>query len=213
MFTIIDAPQRSDEWFKARLGRLTGSRADDMLTTIKNGESAARRNLRMRLVCERLTQVSLDDPMPFRTVQRGIDAEPRAIAAYEAQAGRLVRRTGFLRHETLMAGCSLDGDVGRLTGIIEVKCGQSTTHLECLKTRAVPKDYMAQVTHNLWISGAGWCDYVSFDDRFPASLALCVVRVARNVETITAYEQRALAFLEEVNKEEAGVRLLMEKVA
>jgi len=27
-FTVIDAPQRSDEWFQARVGRLTGSVAD-----------------------------------------------------------------------------------------------------------------------------------------------------------------------------------------
>ena len=42
-FTIIDAEQRSELWFTARLGRLTGSRAADMLATIKSGEAAARR--------------------------------------------------------------------------------------------------------------------------------------------------------------------------
>ena len=38
-FTIIDAEQRSHEWFAARCGRLTGSRAADMLATIKKGEA------------------------------------------------------------------------------------------------------------------------------------------------------------------------------
>jgi hypothetical protein len=213
MFTIIDAPQRSDEWFKVRLGRLTGSCADDMLRTIKSGESAAQRNLKMRLICERLTHVSQDNPLPFRTVQRGIDSEPRAIAAYEAKTGRLVRRTGFLCHTELMAGCSLDGDVGKFAGIIEVKCGQSTTHLECLRSRAVPKDYLAQVTHNLWLSNAEWCDYVSFDDRFPVELTLCIVRVQRDKDVLAAYEQRAIAFLEDVDKEEASVRALMRGAA
>jgi len=52
-FTVIDAPQRSAEWFAARAGRLTGSVAADMLATIKSGEAAARRDLRTRLVGHR----------------------------------------------------------------------------------------------------------------------------------------------------------------
>jgi hypothetical protein len=35
----------------------------------------------------------------------------------------------------------------------------------------VPSDYLGQITHNLWITGAQWCDFVSFDDRFPPAAA------------------------------------------
>jgi len=61
-FTIIDAPQRSPEWYAARCGRLTGSAAGDMLARLKgNGEAAARRDLRMRLVLEILTGLPQED--------------------------------------------------------------------------------------------------------------------------------------------------------
>src|SRR5688500_8134096 len=50
--TIHDVDQRSYEWFALRAGRLTGSCAADMLATLKGkAEAAARRDLRLRLVC------------------------------------------------------------------------------------------------------------------------------------------------------------------
>ncbi len=39
-FTVIDAPHRSEAWFKARAGRLTGSVAKEMLAKLKDGKPA-----------------------------------------------------------------------------------------------------------------------------------------------------------------------------
>jgi hypothetical protein len=47
--------QRSEEWFQARLGKVTASRVADVLAKIKSGESASRRNYKIQLVSERLT--------------------------------------------------------------------------------------------------------------------------------------------------------------
>lgn len=200
-FTVIDAEQRSPDWFTARLGRLTGSRAGDMLATIKTGESAARRDLRMQLVCERLTKTLQEDPFINAAMQRGIDLEPAAFAAYEALTGQMALRSGFLAHDTQLAGCSLDGHVGAFAGILEVKCPKSATHLRYLKGGAVPSDYLPQITHNLWVTGAQWCDFLSFDDRFPVPLQTFLVRVERAAVDLKAYEQKALAFLAEVEVE------------
>lgn len=200
-FTIIDSPQRSDEWFAARLGRLTGSRAADMLATIKSGEAAARRDLRTQLVCERLTGQVQEEPFINVAMQRGIDCEPLAFAAYEAHTGLLVERSGFLAHTTHMAGCSLDGHVSGFGGLIELKCPKSTTHLRYLRGGVVPSDYMPQILHNLWITGAEWADFVSWDDRFPPEFQLFIKRVERNDELMDGYEKKALAFLAEVDAE------------
>jgi YqaJ-like recombinase protein len=204
-FTVIDAPQRSPEWFAARLGRLTGSRAADMLATIKSGEAAARRDLRTQLVCERLTGQVQEDPFVNAAMQRGIDCEPLAFAAYEAQTGTLVERSGFLAHDSYMAGCSLDGHVDGFTGLIELKCPKSTTHLRYLRGGVVPLDYLPQILHNLWITDAQWADFVSFDDRFPPELQLFIVRVTRDEKVIFEYERKALAFLSEVDLEAQAV--------
>jgi putative phage-type endonuclease len=205
-FTIVNADQRSPEWFQARAGRLTGSRAADMLATIKSGEAAARRDLRMQLVCERLTGQPQEDGFVNAAMQRGIDLEPLAFAAYEAQTGAVAVRSGFLSHVSLMAGCSLDGHVGNFDGIVELKCPKSSTHLRYLREGGIPKDYLPQIIHNLWISGAQWCDFLSFDDRFPVDLQVFYVRVERDEKAIAEYEARALSFLAEVDTEVSSLK-------
>ena len=47
--------QRTEEWFSARLGKVTASRVADVLSKIKSGESASRKNYKMELVVQRLT--------------------------------------------------------------------------------------------------------------------------------------------------------------
>lgn len=207
-FSIIDVPQRDERWFKARLGRATGSRAADMLATIKTGEAAARRDYRMQLVVERLTGVSQDDSYISKEMQRGMDLEPAAFGAYEAKIGALVRRSGFLSHDTLMVGCSLDGDVANFTGIVECKCPKSATHLSYLRAKTLPPDYAPQVRHNLWVSGAQWCDFVSYDDRFPLRLQLFRVRVYKEQAALLEYESRVLQFLSEVDAQAIEVNAI-----
>jgi hypothetical protein len=73
-FTVVMAEQRSPEWFAARLGRLTGSRAADMLATIKSGEAAARRDLRVQLVVERLTSTLQEERSSTRRCSAGSTA-------------------------------------------------------------------------------------------------------------------------------------------
>lgn len=212
MITLCST-QRTAEWYAARIGRLTGSCAGDMLARIKTGEAAARRDLRVRLVCERLTGESQEDAYVSKEMQRGIDREKDAFAAYEAQTGNLVQRVGFIAHDDLLAGCSPDGQIGNFTGLVELKVPKSATHLRYLKAGCVPADYVAQVTHNLWITGAQWCDFVSYDDRFPSALRLFIVRVERDPKAIDAYELMARTFLTEVEREIESVHALAAGVA
>jgi putative phage-type endonuclease len=199
----VQCEQRTPEWFQARAGRLTGSVADAILATLKSGgEPAARRDLRVQLAIELITGMPVEsDGYINREMQRGIDLEPAARSAYEAETGRVVRSTGFIQDECLRVGCSLDGDVDGLQGIIELKCPKSATHIGYLKRGGMPSDYVAQVTHNLWVTGAAWCDFVSFDDRLPEGLQFFRHRVERHAVDIKAYEAAALKFLSEVEAE------------
>jgi len=208
-FTIHDAPQRSPEWFAARAGRLTGSRADVLTMQGKGGaESVTRRDYRLQLVCERLTGLPQEDGEGFinAAMQRGIDCEPLAFAAYESQTGNMATKTGFLAHDDDLAGCSLDGHVNAFEGIVEIKCPKSATHLRYLRDGVLPKDYVAQVTHNLWVTGAAWCDFLSFDDRFPERLRVFIVRVLAKDLDLASHEIAALKFLNEVDLEVNTIR-------
>lgn len=211
-YTIVNVEQRSPEWFAARLGRITGTCADAMLAAgrAKGSESVQRRDLKLRLVCERITGQPQDDDDRRTTaaMDRGVEREPDAFYAYEAHTRSLVRRTGFIAHNELEIGCSLDGDIDDCTGILELKCPKTATHLRYLRGDGVPLDYMRQITHNLFVTGAEWCDFVSFDDRLGDNLALVVRRVYRTDLDMAAYELALRLFLREVEQEYRDVMAL-----
>ncbi len=179
-----------------------------MLATIKSGESATRRGYRLQLATERLTGHWQEDGFVNAAMQRGIDLEPDALAAYESVTGNVAYRTGFLSHDTLMTGCSLDGHVDQFEGIVELKCPKRLTHLSYLRDSVLPQEYVAQITHNLWISGASWCDFLSYDDRFPSWLQVFYVRVMAKDLDLAAYEVAALKFLNEVETEVNSINSL-----
>lgn len=204
--TRLDMDQRTDEWLQARLGRLTASRASDMLATRKDGKpSASRTNLRVQLMLERINQRSYEREFQSPSMLDGIAREAEALTLYELQTGHVVRPCGFLRADELMVGASLDGFVDD-DGIVEAKCPLPATHLEYLKTGRVPADYVAQIWHQLWLSDRRWADWLSYNPDFPEPLRTKIVRVPRDEAAIAAYAQKALAFLAEVDAAEREVR-------
>jgi hypothetical protein len=200
-FTIIDCEQRSDEWKAARAGRLTGSVAADLMRKARKAgdESAARRDLRFRLALERITGKPQENEFTSASVRNGVEKEPAALALYEAESGLLMERVGFLSLGAIMAGCSLDGFVDGRRGIVEAKCPKSATHYEYLMTREIPADYRWQCIHNMWVSDARWCDFISYDDCFPPELQYLCIRLERNENEIRDYAAAVGRFLAEVS--------------
>lgn len=200
-FHVLDCPQRSDEWFAARAGRVTSSNCAAMLATIQKGEAAARRNLRVRLALERVTQKTLDrSEFQSQAMLDGIEREADALSHYEALTGQVVERTGFLQHQELLTGASLDGHVGNFTGVVEAKCPEHSAHLDYLTTGEVPAKYRHQITHQLWLTGAQWADFLSYQPDFPERLQVKLVRIARNESDIAAYELVLRQFLRQVDE-------------
>lgn len=213
-FIEIAHPQRSPEWLAARAGRLTSTAIKDMLATVQKGEAAVRRDLRVRLVVERLTGQPQETGYINAEMQRGIDKEPEARALYEAVTGHLVQTTGFLQHTELMAGASLDGHIGDWQGLVELKAPKSATHLSYLRNPGrVPAEHLPQLSHALWLTGAPWVDFVSFDDRFPAPLQLFIVRLEASAIDLGAHDAAVRAFLKEIDAELVSVQALMERAA
>ena len=204
--TVLTCEQRTPEWHQARLGKLTGSRAADAFATLKSGgEAASRRNLRLQLVLERLTGQSQESGYVSAAMERGIQLEPEACAAYEAETGLLVQSVGFVVHDTLAAGCSPDG----LTrdGLLEIKCPEASAHLEHVRG-ALSQAYRTQVTHALWLTGRAWADFVSYHPLFPEALQLKVTRLYAKDLDLVAYELAVRLFLGEVEKELTQVQAL-----
>jgi len=186
--------QGTDEWFAARLGKVTASRAADVLT--KKG-SAARANLSAQLVLERLTNTK-GESFSSAAMQWGVDQEPFARAAYEAHSGVWVDTVGFVQHPTIeRAGASPDGLVGH-DGLVEIKCPNTATMIDTLLTGKVPSNYATQMQMQMACTGRAWCDYTVFDSRMPVKAQLFVKRVQRDQKYIDDLNKEIIAFLAEV---------------
>ena len=188
--------QRTEEWFAARLGKVTASRVADVLAKIKSGESASRKNYKMELVVQRLTN-KVGESFTNAAMEWGTEQEPFARMAYEAHTGTFVKEEGFVDHPTIEGfGCSPDGIVGE--GLIEIKAPNTANHIETVLENKVPSKYIPQMQCQMACTGAKWCDFVSFDPRVPEDLQLFVVRVERDQEYIDAMEVEVKQFLSEV---------------
>lgn len=198
--------QRSEEWHKLRLGRLTASRVADATARTKSGWGASRANYMAELVCERLTGVQAERYVS-KEMTWGTEQEPNARAAYEWVFDVEVQEVGFIQHPTLDAGGSPDGLVGD-DGMIELKCPGSAQHIETLLTKAIDGRYIKQMQWLMGCSGRAWCDFSTFDPRMPEPLQLWTFRVMRDDKMIAELEHEAVIFLRELDEKVAALRKL-----
>jgi hypothetical protein len=131
-------------------------------------------------------------------MQWGIEHEAEARIAYEAHTGAIVEETGFIDHPAIKnTGASPDGLIYP-DGIVEIKCPESTTHLETLLHRKVDDKYNWQMQWQLACTQRAWCDFVSYDPRYKPAMQLFIVRIARNDELIKLMQLEVSSFLDDV---------------
>ena len=189
--------QRTDDWFAARLGKVTASRVADVIAKTKTGYGAGRANYMADLVVERLTGQKASS-FTNAAMEWGTEQEPNAKAAYAAKTGILVEDVGFIDHPTVaMSGASPDGLAE--DGLVEIKCPNTATHLEYIFDGKPPQKYVTQMQWQMACAGKPWCDFVSYDPRLPERLQLLVVRVPRDDGYIKMLEQEVTAFLQELD--------------
>ena len=198
--------QRSPAWHQLRAGRVNGSTAKDVLARIAKGEAAARRDLRVQLALETVLGTSCEDNTYVNSdMQRGIDLEAEARAAYEMHTGHIVRECGYLSSSTRRIGLSPDGVIGDFEGLVEIKVPRSATHWGYLEAGGTGL-HQAQLTHALLLChDVQWVDFVSYDPRFPPELQLVVTHVTRAMLKIDDYSVALDQFLTEVQSTAAAI--------
>ena len=197
----IEAVQQGSEaWHQLRLGKVTASRVADLLAKTKTGPSASRGNYLIELALQRVTK-TIEESYTNAAMEWGTQTEPQARVAYEVKTGNFVDQVAFIDHPTIAGfGCSPDGIVAS-DGLIEIKCPNSATHWSYIKANEPPNKYFIQMQAQMSVTGAKWCDFVSFDPRMPERSQLLVVRVMRDPEYIVYMEAEISTFLKEVEKE------------
>lgn len=194
-----DMEQGSPEWLSARCGLVTASRVADVIAKTKSGFGASRANYMAELIAERMT----GEPAQRFTnaaMQWGTDTEPQARAAYEFFNDVTVEQVGLVKHPTIEeSAASPDGYVGD-DGMVEIKCPNTSTHIETLLTGAVAGKYITQMQWQMACAGRQWCDFVSFDPRMPGDLSIFIKRVPRDDDLIGTLESDVLEFLADMGQ-------------
>jgi putative phage-type endonuclease len=193
--TPVDAPQGSQDWLQARVGRLTASRYTDVLA---KPETAAYRGYLLQIVTERLTQQSQESGFVNEAMQWGTDTEPLARAAYEVDTGDVVTECGLILRDDWIAG-SPDGLIGD-EGLIEIKCPRSTTHIDWIDAGGLPAKHKPQVQGLLLVTGRKWAHFCSYDPRMPPHLRLWWILVKADEKYQSMLLERLLAFRAEAEK-------------
>lgn len=191
--------QGSDEWHLLRLGHVTASNISDVMAKGKSGEAITRKKYKTKLLAERLTGQK-QESFSSSAMEWGVEQEQFARMAYEVSNDVLVDKTGFWHHPTIKwVGVSPDGLVDN-DGLVEIKCPNTTTHLDYIMDNKVPTDYYKQIQCQLWATGKSWCDFVSYDPRLPTKNQLFVKRCMRDEKLIAEMENEVLIFLAEIDE-------------
>lgn len=213
---VIEGPgYGTDEWINARLGRVTASRFGDIMTEPRSKTAQAAglmsesaNSYLLEVVASAITGQSRVGGKSA-AMERGVDLEADAIDAYatsrfiDVEKGRLIMRTADNVAAT-PDGFIDEGEDG--PGLIEVKCPESKQHLQTFLDQRLPDDYLEQVQGQMWVAGRRWCDFISYDDRFPAPMRLVVIRVVRNDEFVAELSAKVIAFGAKVAEKVASLK-------
>jgi len=198
--------QGSQEWHESRIGMVTASRISDV---VAGGRGATRAAYMNEIITTMLTGVQDDYTNPY--MEWGIEHEPKARQLYELLHGVEVEQVGFIKHPSIeRTGASPDGLVGD-DGMVEIKCPASKTHSQFLIDQKINRKYQLQMLWQMECTGRKWCDFVSYDPRFPAELQLSVKRVEFDEVEALQTREKVVSFVEEMEQLLAQIEQIREK--
>lgn len=158
-------PQRSEEWFSERLGKITGSKISDLMPSEKaklKFTKAQEQNL-IGIAAEFLTGEYVESYIS-KEMQWGIDMEDEARQLSSFILNKDFRECGIFTDRKYI-GASPDGVSDK--AVLEIKCPSSKKHLlYMLDNEAFLKEYKWQVYMEMLCTDKELAYLVSYDPRF-----------------------------------------------
>lgn len=191
--------EQREEWLRARLGKVTGTRLKDIV--MKRG--TGRKIGFYELIAERLG-IPADSEPPM---ERGCRLQGEATAKFTELTGKKVNTDVVLwmRDDNESVAISPDGTISE-TEAIEIKCLASSRHIEAWLTQEIPDEYEYQVLQYFCVNDALQTLYFCFFD--PRILAkpffyITVTResVAEQVAEMLEYQKKVLEEIEKITLE------------
>lgn len=217
MQTSYSTPQRSIEWFRSRLGLITGSSVGKIMSKGRNAEFsqsalsyiesvAAEKSLAdyIRNDDDNL-QVYLDEVnITSKAMRIGAQREYEAKDLYGEITGLQVLETGLVTHPDIDGfGSSPDGLVGP-DGVLEIKCPTPAVYMgyavhvndpESLKR--MNADYYWQCLAHMAVTGRDWCDFAVYCPYMARPIH--IVRIPRDEDAVSELTARVRLALNRVD--------------
>jgi hypothetical protein len=161
--------QRSDAWYRLRMGIPTASQFHNILTPTGAPTKGDRRaKYKFRLIAERLLQQSMDDRFENYWTKRGQELEEQATEGFLAQVLKpgerfILRKIGFITTDDGKIGASPDRilETGKHSEEgLEIKCPSPWVQVEYL-LEGLESNYKPQVQGHMLVGGFKvmhlWC--------------------------------------------------------
>lgn len=170
-----DLEQGTDEWLQARLGIVTASEVNNLITPkgtnklIPNKKGKVSDSV-IAYACEIAAQrefMRIEETFLSWDMQRGHAEEVLARDFYSEnylqskECGFIVRDFGVFK-----IGGSPDGLIGE-NGGLEIKCRKPKFQVSTIVSNEVPEEYINQIQASMLISGREWWDFVSYSNGLP----------------------------------------------
>jgi hypothetical protein len=133
---ILNIDQRSDEWFIDRLGKITGSKLDDIV--VKKGTQ--QKIGFYKLIAEKIFGRQPEE----NQATRGTRLEKEAMEKVGEYLGKEVKEQGmWVSDFNDRIAVSPDGVISE-TEAVEIKCLSDALHIKAIMLNTYPKDYHEQ---------------------------------------------------------------------
>jgi len=162
---IIPLEQGSDDWLAWRKEKITASDAAIILRLNKYTNPTILWEEKMEVIPPKLSNEHME---------RGKLLEPIARELFIEQTNIDVRPLVVEHDELLWMGASLDGINKTGETIVEIKCPAIGGHLKALNNDIEPM-YRAQMQHQLYVTGAEICYYVTYNENHEQRLNILEV--------------------------------------
>lgn len=196
-------PQGSTEWLGVRLGVVTASEIDALVTPewkLRTGDGVK------TYLHEKLSEKIMGYGGTGSTwaMGQGQLLEDEVCPWLTFAHGIAVQKVGFCQSDDLRTGCSPDGLIGDDCGL-EIKCPQPPQHIRYLLDNEVPKAYRAQVQMSMFVTGRPAWMFVSYSRYMPK----LILRVERDPIAQEAIGKAVTAFIADYDAAFAKISALM----
>lgn len=204
---IFNIEQRSDAWFEARLGRITGTHFQ---TLVSKDSTIGYKGLVNRIAAEIITESvdPLEKNYTNDVMENGIETEDEAANEFEYQVAGGMPITipvGFIipdqDHEFKdWIGISPDRMIVNVSGVVvdglEIKCPLAKTQISYISAGILPHEYKHQVQGAMYVTGLKRWYFMSY---YP-NMKPFIIEVKRDAEFMALYDNALKIFVNNVKE-------------